>query len=138
MYSGRIIGKKWASDDLQIVRHANNNWVISFQTREILGHDRSDELVSIFSCLIELINFPCGIIFDFSQLEELDENELGNFVAVSLPFLDCNCRVSVCSLSISLLDLFERLNLERRFHFAAGQKDALFALNSKPDTTHRF
>ena len=138
MYSDRIFGKKWASDDLQIVRHANNNWVISFQTRGILGLDRNDEMLSIFCCLIETIDFPCGIIFDFSQLEELNEDELGNFVAISLPFLDCDCRVSVCNMSIRLLELFERLNLEKRFHFAAGQEDALFALNSHPETTFRF
>ena len=120
--------KKWASDDLLIFKHSENSWVISFRTRDILSKARCDEMVSIFSCLIECIDFPCGIVFDFSCIEQLNEDEAGNFMAVSLPFQDCGCQVCLCCLNVQVLELFESQNLEGRFHFAAEQEDALFAL----------
>ncbi len=129
MYSDNMIGKKWASDDLFIVRQTENNWVISFRSGDILFDDRSQELVSVFSCLIDCIDFPCGIVFDFSSIEHLNEDELGNFLAVALPFQDSGCQVLVCSLSVQMLELFEDQNLEGQFHLAAGQEDALFALS---------
>jgi len=134
MDSNNIISKKWASDDLLIVKYSENSWVISFRTRDILSKERCDEMVSIFSCLIDCIDFPCGIVFDFSSIEQLNEDELGNFMAVSLPFQDSGSQVCVCGLSVQVLELFEIKNLEGRFHLAAEQEDALFALkfNASP------
>ncbi len=129
MYSNHIIGKKWASDDLLIVRHTEKNWVISFRSGDILTDVRSREMVSVFSCLIDCIDFPCGIVFDFSGIEQLNEDELGNFLAVALSFQDSGSQVTICSLSVQMLELFEGQSLEGRFHLAAGQEDALFALS---------
>ncbi len=120
--------KKWVSDDLLIFKHSENSWVISFRTRDILSEARIDEIVSIFSCLIRCLDVPCGIVFDFSCIEQLNEDEAGNFMAVSLPFQDSGCQVCLCCLNVQVLELFESLNLEGRFHFAAEQEDALFAL----------
>lgn len=134
MQSQNIIGEKWASDELHIQKCTDKSWVISFQLRGILDEVHIEELTSIFSCLIECMDFPCGVVFDFSCIEQLNEYELGSFLAIALLFQKSGCQIVVCKLSVQVLDLFERQNLEARFHFAAEQEDALFALKFSSST----
>ncbi len=128
MYTNNMIAGRWISDDLHIHRQADKNWIVSFQFRGILNTNRRDELNSIFSCLLACMDFPCGIVFNFSCIDQLNESELESFLSIATPFLKRDCQVVLCNLSVQVLELFEKRNLDEQFPLAAEQEDALFAM----------